>query len=71
MAVAATLKDLGWKPPIDEDTLLARKLVNEAFLAEMRGGAFYSEHILNGTWDDRPAMQATLAGIRAGRASCS
>lgn len=64
-AVAATLRELNWHPPVDPDLVDAREVV--AKLNEDNGNKETAQLYRSGDCDDHFAVVAALAAIKRGR----
>ncbi len=65
VALAATLRELNWQPPVDSDLEEARRVAADWF--EACNNPTVVRDVLNGKWDDESKVVVALAAIKRGR----
>jgi hypothetical protein len=66
LALAATLREYNWQPPVDPDLVEARKVAADT-CASLGGNEGYVEHMRRGSYDCDREVQTALAAIKRGR----
>jgi hypothetical protein len=64
-ALAATLRELNWQPPVDPDLIEARKIVADAHSEPVY--STWAHQVIDGKRDDCIEMRCCLAAIKRGR----